>query len=125
MRLINPMADNLEAGSIDLKSRHDGRHFEQRQHIAHGKAAGRDIQQSFKTQQDRIFLFVRAVRNRIGNKTLRRHIGENGIDIRRIGRNIGHHDNNVAGFKLRVAIKQRQQLVVQYLNLPKRAVTAM
>ena len=122
--LLDPAAQLRQLLGLDAETLLQGRYLQQIQHLGHRQARLRQIQQELHGRQQRLVAAALLVGHRERNeaRVLRRIQPEHRLDVRRIGGNVGHHHDHVPRLQRGIRRKGRQQLVMEHLHLPLRAV---
>ncbi len=121
---VHPLAYQWKVALGDTEPAAYGRHFQQADDLADAKTAFGQRHQRVQCNQHRLTMPLALVGN--GERDVapgrRRVTAKHRLDVRCVGVDVWHHDDHVAGPKLRVAVECRQQLVVKNLHFPLRAV---
>ena len=123
-RLVDPAGQLRQVALVDAEAFTHRRHVQQVEDVGGGEAPLRQMQQRLDRLGQRRGGAGTAVAERVGQvaRVARIQAAEHGVDVRRIGFDVRHHDDHVAGLQVRVGAEAVQQLVLQNLHLPLGAV---
>ncbi len=103
------------------------RHVQQVEDLAQGEAAVGQLQQMLQSDQQRLEATLMLVGQAEGDEAriLAVELTEHRTDVRRIGIDVRHHDDDVARPQAAIAIEARQELIVEDLHLTLRTMGHM
>ncbi len=123
-RLVDPAGQLRQVALVDAEAFAHRRHVQQVEDVGGGEAPLRQMQQRLHRLGQRRGGAGAAVAERVGQiaRVVPLQAAEHGVNVRRIGFDVRHHDDHVAGLQLRVGAEAVEQLVLQNLHLPLGAV---
>ena len=112
-----PLADLVEVVLRQPEAARDDRLLQQAEHVVDREARGEQGERIEQRARRRVDLGAGAAADRVGQVALARRGAEDGVDQRRGGVEVGRHDEDVARLRRVGAGHQREQAVVQHLQL--------
>ncbi len=124
---FDPAVQGRQVGLVDAETPAQCRDVQQVEDLAHGETAVGQFQQVLQGDQQRLATALSLVGQGIGNEALvvARHLAEHRLDVRRVGVDVGDHDDHVARLQARIGVEAGEQLVVEDLHFALRAVGHM
>ncbi len=124
-RGAHPLAGDREVGLREAEAAADGVHVEEREQPTRLVAAPGQREEIEERAHHRAVGAERPVGHGERNGALARRRPEDGVDRGRVRLDVGRHHHHVGGAERRIGVEERQQLIVQHLDLAERAVAGV